>query len=82
MIDDPLKNYAAALAALLTEYARQITAEVGHQATAELLEHIGNGEAPVVIVSQLVPFSVVAYTLDETGHPGDKLFNLTDGGLH
>ena len=82
MNDDILKNYGAALADLLSEYARQITAEAGHNATGELLERIGNGEAPVVIVSQLVPFSVVAYTLDETGQPGAKLFDLTRGGMH
>ena len=81
-MSDTLKNYADALADLLTEYAQQITAEAGKAATSELLERIGNGEAPVVIVSQLVPFSVVAYTLDATGGPGDKLFDLTNGGLH
>ena len=81
-MSDTLKNYGNSLANLLTEYAKEITAEAGHKATAELLERIGNGEAKVVIVSTLVPFSVVAYTLGADGGPGEKLFDITNGGLH
>ena len=79
---DPLKNYAAALADLLTAYAKQMTAEGDNQATIDLLERIGDGSERVVIVSQLMPFSVHACRLDDLGNADAELFKITDGGLH
>jgi len=82
MNNGPLKNYAAALADLMSEYARELTAEDGSQATLDLLQRIGSGEEKVVLVSQLVPFSVAAMRLDEHGNAGDELFSIKAGDLH
>ena len=81
-MNDTMKNYADALADLMTMYAKQMTAEAGSEATAELLQRIGDGTERVAIVAQLVPFSVAACRLDDDGMPGDELFRITNGGLH
>ena len=79
---DPLKNYAEALADLMTAYAKQLTAEAGNEATIDLLKRIGDGSERVVIVAQMVPFSVHACRLDDLGNADAELFKITDGGLH
>ena len=81
-MNDVMKNYAEALSDLLTLYAKQVTAEAGSEATKELLEGIATGTEKVVIVAQLVPFSVHACRLDDVGKPDAELFKVTDGGLH
>lgn len=79
---DIYKAYADATADMFTEYARQLTAEDGTEATVELLKRIGSGSERVVLVTTLVPFSVAACRLDDVGKPDVELFKVTDGGLH
>ena len=81
MMDEAiLKNYGAALADVLTDYAKEL-AKGDTVKAFENIEKIGSGDMRVVIVSQLVPFTVHAVHLDAQGNQ-KELFTITDGDLH
>jgi hypothetical protein len=74
-----LKAYGEALAAVVTAYARQL-AQGDEGKAREIVEQIGSGEMRVVIVSQLVPFSVHALHLDPDDNQRE-LFKISEA-LH
>ena len=74
-----MKRYGKALSDVLTGYAKEL-AKGDRVKAFENIEKIGSGDMRVIIVSQLVPFSVHAVHLDAQGNQSE-LFNIT-GDLH
>ena len=75
-----MKRYGKALSDVLTGYAKEL-AKGDTVKAFENIEKIGSGDMRVVIVSQLVPFTVHACHLDAQGNQ-IELFTITDGDLH
>lgn len=81
--EESLHNFGAALADLLTAYAKRLAVDSGDpQRAGEIIQQIGDGTMRIAVVAELVPFSCRAVHVDPDGKLAGELFSLSDANKH